>query len=775
MNSAVSLLRLWHLCVRTQGDGEVGVLRWSTLRQALKGLGERAQHLRCNSVDDILRQHFGSDRGDRGHVSFTRYWHGMEAILQACGAFHSGGVDYETEQKVASLRSFRDAVLKELKCTAGGEDDMESGTYHVHDLGVLCRRLRRVASATDPIVAAYWGERFVGLPSTEKTVTGDEIATALLAWLEDLLHQEFPMDDIEAAQLVLDLESEEEDRSASEVEDDEYTWRGTRSTAPSRGSSGGSNIGGGGCSGGGGGNFGGRGSAGRGSGSLQVSSPPTRRPGSGNFSANPGGGGGYPEESAMQGPPRNSHGSAAGHANIAELLMECEAKGPEEEHFRDLLVNNLQEGGGSLFDFYRAVRDTVYDEEGYDSGGNSRRSGASTPPFNRSASGYRLLGPASVRAAVGRLNVIFQHRVRETFRHIQTVTPLSGAGRNNTGGNAAPSVGDAEPGDNQILVALLCSQTQTAKMLERRATLVPFAYHIAWLLHRVRQRFVAEAFRVLEVGDEAGDGSTPLDGGFPPPEPVGSPPTSGRASLSSVSGSVGGSTSRYVTGDHQPEFFPAAQASPPIVIHQSEWQQQTQAAPVQTMAPQASTTVQMLTPPPSYSPPALLPCSTPSAPGPGIALAALPVPSHQVIVPVTAMPQGVHVPVATVVGPPGSARLSVAERSGSMMASVQLSPNMTHRSTLTSSSAHAAAAPSPSPATRRWGGGARSPTSPSPARGGTHSVLMRAAPPSHMPATGAHMVPGNVVVGVESSQSAAAAPQPRRGPPRGLTLRLDSP
>merc|ERR1719491_1084679 len=106
MDSTVSLLKLWQLCVRSQGRGaDENLLNWETLRKALDGLpmGMQCERLRCSSVNEILTRHFGSGRE---HVNFTRYWHGMEVILISCDTFHQGSIDALTQQKVTSLRHF---------------------------------------------------------------------------------------------------------------------------------------------------------------------------------------------------------------------------------------------------------------------------------------------------------------------------------------------------------------------------------------------------------------------------------------------------------------------------------------------------------------------------------------------------------------------------------------------------------------------------------------------------------------------------------------------
>lgn len=187
MNSTVSVLKLWHYCIDSQ-EHPADRLHGGTLRRALEGLGDRIQSLECSSVDEILWRHFGCGRGS--HVSFTRYWRGMETILHACNSFNSHGVDAGIDAKVASLRAFRDSVLDELpvqsRLDASGHNGARVEIYQVVDLKLLYQRLRYS-------VPDYWEDRLASLSEDDQTVTGDEIAVALLSWLEELL-QDFLSD-----------------------------------------------------------------------------------------------------------------------------------------------------------------------------------------------------------------------------------------------------------------------------------------------------------------------------------------------------------------------------------------------------------------------------------------------------------------------------------------------------------------------------------------------------------------------------------------------------
>merc|ERR1719440_1320955 len=71
--------------------------------------------------------------------------------------------------------------------------DSEVDTYSMAELRALYERLARLATEPElqPEVLAYWQEKLRVLPQDddgeELLVTSDEIATALLAWLEELL------------------------------------------------------------------------------------------------------------------------------------------------------------------------------------------------------------------------------------------------------------------------------------------------------------------------------------------------------------------------------------------------------------------------------------------------------------------------------------------------------------------------------------------------------------------------------------------------------------
>eukprot|EP00435_Cladocopium_sp_Y103_P055715 s265_g18.t1 len=179
-NSTEALLQLWHMCVKSQGndvdaESEGPVLQWETLRKVMAGLPmARQDALRSTGVDEILQRHFGAARHRQRYVNFTLFWRGMEAILQSAGVFNNSGFSEEILQVIASLRHFRDLLL-----------ELDAATTRVAELRRLYGRLQQMA--TSAVVANYWTLKLQDLPQDAQTVSADEIAFALLKWLEELL------------------------------------------------------------------------------------------------------------------------------------------------------------------------------------------------------------------------------------------------------------------------------------------------------------------------------------------------------------------------------------------------------------------------------------------------------------------------------------------------------------------------------------------------------------------------------------------------------------
>ncbi|CAL1154394.1 unnamed protein product, partial [Cladocopium goreaui] len=75
---------------------------------------------------------------------------------------------------IASLRHFRDLLL-----------ELDAATTPVAELRRLYGRLQQMA--TSAVVANYWTLKLQELHQDAQTVSADEIAFALLKWLEELL------------------------------------------------------------------------------------------------------------------------------------------------------------------------------------------------------------------------------------------------------------------------------------------------------------------------------------------------------------------------------------------------------------------------------------------------------------------------------------------------------------------------------------------------------------------------------------------------------------
>lgn len=442
MNSTVSLIQLWHLCAQSQaqseGDDADGVLRWSTLRSALDGLPVPLR----GSVDDILRRHFGFDQRGRDHVNFARYWRGMEAMLQACGAFHSGGLDALAQQKVASLRTFRDLLLDELPGTAFGYAAPDA--HSVMDIRRLFDRLRTsaVRGGSAP-VAAYWDCRLRQLPADDLTVTGDEVASALIRWLEELLGLGANGAHPPAAFLG---EASASPSAASLLDEPEHerTPMGRmpggahREAAQARS----------------GGATGRAEPSGPGRGVTRLPPPPRRLVGE--ERASPAGAGAGGELVARRPGP----GAAEGGGGAATPHWLHPGAGgvqgpPEVRRFHEVLARS---NPGTAQQLFRVVREAV-DEAALCTPAGAER-------------------PGALVAGVRSLDGVVQRQLRGAFRELE-----AWAARARRGGRLGLPTGHGD-----IIAGLLCSQARAAEVMERRMQEVGPAWHIACTLSRTWRR-----------------------------------------------------------------------------------------------------------------------------------------------------------------------------------------------------------------------------------------------------------------------------------------------
>jgi len=439
-NSTVVLLQLWQLCVQAQGGVLEGVLQWNTLKRALDGLPQtRCDALRCGSVDDVLRRHFGfhGAHGGHTHLNFARYWRGMEAMLQACGAFNQAGLEAFTQQKVSGLRAFRDAVLDDLP--------QRSTYYSILDIRRLFERLRHQAGLVPP-VAVYWEERLRLLPVNGDMVTADEVASAMCTWLRELLRdhslalQQFSGEEGHRGPLPLAGNSPSSSSGASAVDEPERerTPMGTQyhlpaAAAPGHRIAGGVELQPG--------NFAGRG---------QAHLSPSNRFGS--------------DERSPLTAGRPTHGSAEG-AGIPPGWLAAPGATPETlevRHFREHLARGLSgaTNGMLVLQLYRAVRDATIEAK-------CCATGTSRAPL--------------LDAATECIAGVVRRQLRSAMRDLEARTARRGV-RN-----------VSKQGHGTIVLDLLCSQAKAAAVLERRAVQVPPAHRIAWLLSVARQRALSGA------------------------------------------------------------------------------------------------------------------------------------------------------------------------------------------------------------------------------------------------------------------------------------------
>eukprot|EP00933_Yihiella_yeosuensis_P063613 TRINITY_DN6680_c1_g1_i1.p1 TRINITY_DN6680_c1_g1~~TRINITY_DN6680_c1_g1_i1.p1 ORF type:complete len:535 (+),score=92.26 TRINITY_DN6680_c1_g1_i1:89-1693(+) len=481
-NSTVSLLKFWRICIVSQAEGDedwiqdededegadCNVLRTETLRNVLRG-SALPEALRSISVDEMLHRSFRRQGGQLlEYLNFTLFWRGMEALLWNCGAFTGGGLGISAQQTVESLRQFRNLVLDELCAEegdlGGGALDGSVGYVKVRHLSDLYQSLRRKAqSGGSTIVASFWEARLEELPSDEMTVSGDEIAQALLSWLEELLEVS-PEEGLESD---LDVEEEEDYKDL--------------------------------C--------------------LPGLPAPTRRVlGSASSSASP-----YPGPCQVSSPgvmPSSPNtvgsGSSSGRqVGVLDWLTWPGSPRRDEElievaRFRSQLVEHLQAGripstsssasvsspsppsDVTFIQFYRAVRDVVSEE----------RQGGTTP--RSSSKNAAAIRDAMIKAGLRRLETAVARQVlRNSFTDLQRlIRPKE-----------RPKKSESTQ-TSGIVAHLIRGQVVAAQVMEKRLGL----YRIGFILGRARLTCLRDAFQSLV------DSQMSLGPGGPPPRrPLGSP------------------------------------------------------------------------------------------------------------------------------------------------------------------------------------------------------------------------------------------------------------
>lgn len=181
MDSTRAIIRLWRLCVPTGtgpqvgGDGAIPV-------EVFRGVLERELDgklglLGCDSVDDILQSFLNPDAN--GVVGFLQFWRGMERILDTCGALRSR-LSTPKRHAIEGFRYLRNCVLELVQ-----KDDLTQGrsAYSVREIRYFIEKTIEIAG---PEGGEYWRQQAMQLPDDSVCVDGEEVASALLAWLEEL-------------------------------------------------------------------------------------------------------------------------------------------------------------------------------------------------------------------------------------------------------------------------------------------------------------------------------------------------------------------------------------------------------------------------------------------------------------------------------------------------------------------------------------------------------------------------------------------------------------
>lgn len=230
MDSTRAIIRLWRLCSSPAGEefseGADGSLPYEVLKTALeRELRDKLDFLEGQSAEEVLRSYLQPDVSR--HVGFLQFWRGMENILQACGAYRNL-LGPAQSQALEGFRFLRNAMLEY------SPGDKAQGRT-VIQVSVLRYFIEKAGEKAEPEGVSYWRAQLELLPPDPTNVTGEEVASALLAWLEDLVGDEEEMEEDE------EEEEEEEDvtdpeESANEGADWERRTRPTPEPPPETGS-----------------------------------------------------------------------------------------------------------------------------------------------------------------------------------------------------------------------------------------------------------------------------------------------------------------------------------------------------------------------------------------------------------------------------------------------------------------------------------------------------------------------------------------------------------
>lgn len=181
MDSTQAIIRLWRLCVPSSAgptSGGDGAITMDLLKEVLeRELAGKLSALGGASVDDILDSYMQPDAS--GVVGFLQYWKGMEEILEACGSRRSR-LSSARQHAVDGFYFLRNCIL-----SMGSADVSQNrSVFRVDELRYFIERTIGVAG---PDGEAYWRGQAAQLPADDICVTGEEVASAILAWLEELV------------------------------------------------------------------------------------------------------------------------------------------------------------------------------------------------------------------------------------------------------------------------------------------------------------------------------------------------------------------------------------------------------------------------------------------------------------------------------------------------------------------------------------------------------------------------------------------------------------
>lgn len=214
MDSTRAIIALWRLCVpaglgpQVGGDSRDGAIPVDVLKVVLER--ELEGHLRDfgqNSADEILQTTMQPDAD--GVVGFLQFWKGMEEILRARGTMRTYALTPAQKEAITGFRFLRTCLLDMEK----RQISQDRSSFSVGELRYF---MDRTIEMTGTEGQDFWRQRAKQLPEDpEMLVTGEEVASALLTWLEDLVGEGPGEDEEEEEDSAAEDDEEEPEREAS--------------------------------------------------------------------------------------------------------------------------------------------------------------------------------------------------------------------------------------------------------------------------------------------------------------------------------------------------------------------------------------------------------------------------------------------------------------------------------------------------------------------------------------------------------------------------------